>query len=98
MTRKTITLPIKCSTVKTASAYLKPIILVELLLFFIIFILSASHFQISDLSTPYALAVYTVCGMVVIGWCAVIFVIWVVIIIMSYVSDHTPKLECIKEE
>jgi hypothetical protein len=97
MTRETITLPIKCSTLKTADTYLKNIIGIEILVFFITFVLSASHFKISDLFTDYAIQIYIISATVTIGWCALIFCLWVMVVIWEYISDRMPNLECIKD-
>ena len=98
MTRETITLPIKCSTLKTADTYLKNIIGIELIVFFITFVLSTCNFKISDMFTDYAIKIYIISATVTIGWCALIFCLWVIVVIWEYISDRMPNLECIKDE
>ena len=98
MTHPTVTLPIKCSTVRSAHFYLQRIITIELVVFLSLLVLTIQGVKFPDLYSQKAIVMYQACLLGVLVFGILLFVLWVVAIVFSYIEDHFPKLECIRDE
>ena len=96
MTRETIILPIKCSTLKTVDTYLMWLIRIELVVLFIL--LAGKFLDLRIFLTPEAMVTYAVSLATAIIFGVFLFFGWVIIVIGGYIIDHFPTLECIKDD